>query len=97
MIEIYSIKLLSYDFRMVMELQTSGLLVVDIDKFTKLGSEQLQNGHMEKAQQSFELAYRRSKELDDGFTERACAFNLGALYIAFNKPDKGKSNHNLIY
>ena len=74
-----------------MEYHKPGFLSAEIDKFTKLGSEQLQNGRANDACESFELAYKRSKQLDDSFKERACAFNLGAVYISLKKAERGKA------
>ncbi|XP_062578947.1 tetratricopeptide repeat protein 24-like isoform X4 [Saccostrea cucullata] len=62
----------------------------EIEKFSKLGTQDLQNNHLERALESFKYAYKRSKELDDdSYTERACAFNLGAVYIALGDGKKG--------
>ena len=76
---------------MVMEYHKPGFLSAEIDKFTKLGSEQLHNGHANDACESFEFAYKRSKQLDDSFKERACAFNLAAVYISLKKAERGKA------
>ncbi|XP_048753430.1 tetratricopeptide repeat protein 24-like isoform X2 [Ostrea edulis] len=62
----------------------------EVEKFSKLGTQDIQNNHLERALESFKYAYKRSKELeDDGYTERACAFNLGAVYIAIGDSKKG--------
>lgn len=62
----------------------------EVEKFSKLGTQDIQNNHLERALESFKYAYERSKELeDDGYTERACAFNLGAVYIAIGDSKKG--------
>lgn len=63
---------------------------VEVEKFSKLGTQDLQNNHPERALESFKYAFKRSRELeDDGYTERACAFNLGAVYIALGNGKKG--------
>nr|XP_022339221.1 tetratricopeptide repeat protein 24-like isoform X5 [Crassostrea virginica] len=63
---------------------------VEVEKFSKLGTQDLQNNHPERALESFKYAFKCSKELvDDGYTERACAFNLGAVYIALGNGKKG--------
>ncbi|XP_077870317.1 uncharacterized protein LOC102802728 [Saccoglossus kowalevskii] len=64
-------------------------LYTDIDKYTKTGNEELSNGHMNKATEAFEHAYNRAVELSEAFTVRACAFNLGAVYIATGQPQRG--------
>ncbi|XP_074651471.1 uncharacterized protein LOC141906154 [Tubulanus polymorphus] len=64
-------------------------MTIDIEKFTKIGNNELQKGNVAKSIEAFELAFRRSVLSDDSFTERACAFNLGAVYIAANKPERG--------
>ncbi|XP_064620014.1 serine/arginine repetitive matrix protein 1-like isoform X4 [Lineus longissimus] len=65
------------------------LLSMDIDRFTKLGHEELQNGDVTKAVEAFLFAFKQAKQFDDGYLERSCAFNLGAVYIASNNPEKG--------
>ena len=72
-----------------MKMDQASLLAHDIDKFTKLGSAELTKGALEQALEAFHFAFKRSVELNEGFTERTCAFNLGAVYIALNKPEKG--------
>ncbi|XP_023932036.1 uncharacterized protein LOC106170949 [Lingula anatina] len=66
-----------------------GLIVAEIDKFTRQGTQELSQGNSKKALAAFSNAFKRSLPLNDGFTERACAFNLGAVYIAVNEPKKG--------
>ncbi|KAK3086275.1 hypothetical protein FSP39_016180 [Pinctada imbricata] len=66
-----------------------GNAAVDVEKFSKLGTQDLQNNQPQRALESFKYSYKRSKELDDGYTERACAFNLGAVYIALGEFRKG--------
>jgi tetratricopeptide (TPR) repeat protein len=65
------------------------LLSMDIDRFTRLGHEELQKGDVTKAVEAFIFAFKQAKQLDDGYLERSCAFNLGAVYIASKKPEKG--------
>ena len=44
---------------------------VEVEKFSKLGTQDLQNNHPERALESFKYAFKRSRELeDDGYTER---------------------------
>ena len=60
-----------------------------VDKYTRLGSDELLKGNLEKATELFETAFRRSQHTDDGFMSRVCTFNLGAVYIAQRDADKG--------
>lgn len=64
-------------------------LTAEIDKYTQLGTAQLKEGHLEKAQKSYEHAYVRATSGADSFIERACAFNLAAVYIAVKKVRQG--------
>ena len=66
-----------------------GNAALDVEKFSKLGTQDLQNSQPQRALESFKYAYKRSRELDDSYTERACAFNLGAVYIALSEFKKG--------
>ena len=68
---------------------TSTKLSREIDAHTKLGTEELQKGNLQKSLESFEQAFRRSLQLNESYTERACAFNVGAVYIALKQPVKG--------
>ncbi|CAH1796544.1 unnamed protein product [Owenia fusiformis] len=77
-----------HDLKMKMERKV-GLLSLDIDKFTKAGTEELQKGNLHHALDCFEFAYKRSLQLKESYTERACAFNLGAVYIALNQGKQG--------
>ncbi|XP_066271856.1 serine-rich adhesin for platelets-like [Branchiostoma lanceolatum] len=61
----------------------------EIDKCTQLGNEELNNGEQDKALQAFAAAYEKSVLLEEKYTERACAFNLGAVYIAMGQPQRG--------
>lgn len=70
-------------------------------------------GNLEKAKESFEYAFKTSKGLNEDFTTRACAFNVGAIYVAIhqakigldylqqaippNNHRDGKSNGDLYY
>lgn len=66
-----------------------GLAALDVEKYSKIGTQDLQTGQLDQALEAFKYAYKRSHELEDGFTERACAFNLGAAYIAMGQPKRG--------
>ncbi|XP_033749635.1 uncharacterized protein LOC117334243 isoform X4 [Pecten maximus] len=66
-----------------------GLAALDVERYSKQGTADLQVGHIDKALDAFKYAYKRSRDVDDGYTERACAFNLGAAYIAANQAKRG--------
>lgn len=66
-----------------------GLAALDVEKYSKIGTQDLQTGQLDQALRALKYAYKRSHELEDGFTERACAFNLGAAYIAMGQPKQG--------
>ncbi|KAI8501708.1 tetratricopeptide repeat [Branchiostoma belcheri] len=61
----------------------------EIDKCTQQGNEELNRGEQDKALQAFAAAYEKSVLLEEKYTERACAFNLGAVYIAMGQPQRG--------
>ncbi|XP_078620839.1 uncharacterized protein LOC144887464 isoform X1 [Branchiostoma floridae x Branchiostoma japonicum] len=69
--------------------QDIGSLSTEIDKCTQLGNEELNKGEQDKALQAFAAAYEKSVLLEEKYTERACAFNLGAVYIAMGQPQRG--------
>ena len=60
-----------------------------IDGATRLGHEHLSKGNLNDACSSFEKAVQLAEDLKDGFTERACYFNLGACYVAQGDPKRG--------
>ncbi|XP_076105464.1 uncharacterized protein LOC143073654 isoform X4 [Mytilus galloprovincialis] len=62
---------------------------VEVEKYSKQGTELLQNGHLTSAVKAFKYAYKYAGDLDDEYMERACAFNLGAAYIAMGQGEKG--------
>jgi tetratricopeptide (TPR) repeat protein len=55
---------------------------VEVEKYSKQGTELLQAGHLTSAVKAFKYAYKYAGDMDDEYMERACAFNLGAAYIA---------------
>ena len=61
----------------------------EIEAATGQGHEDLAEGKIEDACRSFEKAVQLAEELKEGFTERACYFNLGACYIAHGFARKG--------
>ncbi len=72
-----------------MKEKNSSVVGADIDKFTKQGTQDLQQGNLKKALESFEVAFKQSQKLGDGFAVRACAFNVGAVCVALHEPQKG--------
>ncbi|XP_071170628.1 uncharacterized protein [Mytilus edulis] len=62
---------------------------VEVEKYSKQGTELLQSGHLTNAVKAFKYAYKYAGDLDDEYMERACAFNLGAAYIAMGQGEKG--------
>ncbi|VDI50643.1 Hypothetical predicted protein [Mytilus galloprovincialis] len=62
---------------------------VEVEKYSKQGTELLQSGHITSAVKAFKYAYKYAGDLDDEYMERACAFNLGAAYIAMGQGEKG--------
>ena len=69
--------------------KNAAVLRADIDKSTKKGTGYLTEANLQKALREFDLALKQAHQLGDGFTIRACAFNVGAVYIALHQPEKG--------
>ena len=65
------------------------LISEEVDGATRLGHEQLAKGNIDDACSSFEKAVQLAEELKEGFTERACYFNVGACYVAQGDPKRG--------
>lgn len=61
----------------------------EIDGATSLGHNELAKGNIEEAFNSFEKAVQLAENLKEGFTERACYFNLGACYVARGDAKRG--------
>lgn len=61
----------------------------EIDGATRLGHEELSKGNIDEACHSFEKAVQLAEDLKQGFTERACYFNLGACYVARGDAKRG--------
>ena len=66
-----------------------GMMATDIECLTKQGLEELKRGSLEHAQKAFQFAFQKAQELGDHVVMRACAFNLGAVYVAQNNPQPG--------
>lgn len=56
---------------------------------TFLGTKALQQCKLEEAIDHFSSAYQAACKTDDDYVKRACAFNLGAAYIANHNPVNG--------
>ena len=65
------------------------IIMMDIDRKTRLGNEDLRLGDVEQSVDKLQQAYQLARQLDDDVTERCCAFNLGAVYIASRQAEKG--------
>ena len=61
----------------------------DIDGATRQGHEELAKGNIDEAFISFERAVELAEDMKEGFTERACYFNLGACYVAKGDAKRG--------
>ena len=61
----------------------------EIDGVTRLGHQELAKGNIDEACNSFEKAVQLAVDLEEGFTERACYFNLGACYVARGDAKRG--------
>lgn len=61
----------------------------DVKKFTSLGHDALRSGNLNGACEAFESAAKLANEFNEGFTQRACYFNLGASYVAKGDAKKG--------
>ncbi|XP_050400967.2 uncharacterized protein DDB_G0290301 isoform X2 [Patella vulgata] len=64
-------------------------LADEITSCSKNASKYLQEQNFELAKRDFEEAFEISKQIRDPFTQRKCAFNLGAVYIRLGKATKG--------
>lgn len=65
------------------------LNMMEIDRQTRLGSEEIKMQRMDLAIDHLANAYQLSRQLNDDVTERACAFNIGAAYITSKQAEKG--------
>ncbi|XP_014661872.1 PREDICTED: tetratricopeptide repeat protein 24-like [Priapulus caudatus] len=59
------------------------------EHYTKIGHSLVEKGGMKEALSAFQTAYKLAVQTDNVETERACAFNLGAVLIALKDPVKG--------
>lgn len=60
-----------------------------IGQLSKKGTEYHHSGMIEKAIECYSEAYSLAREINIEKTERTCAFNLGAAYIANAEPGEG--------
>ncbi|XP_064608558.1 uncharacterized protein LOC135472807 [Liolophura sinensis] len=61
----------------------------EVEKLAKQGAEFVKEGKLKKALTVYESAYGYTEDLGDEKARRACAFNVGAVYIALGFPEKG--------
>lgn len=60
-----------------------------IGQYSGEGSKYHYGGDLENALECYKDAYKLAREIDDDKTERTCAFNLGAEYIAMGRYEEG--------
>lgn len=61
----------------------------EVDRLTQHGHTCLSEGNIDDACAAFEQAAALSSHIKEGYTERACYFNLGACYVAQGDARKG--------
>jgi tetratricopeptide (TPR) repeat protein len=61
----------------------------EVDRLTQDGHRSLSDGHIDNACAAFEQAAALASHIKEGYTERACFFNLGACYVAQGEAKKG--------
>ncbi|KAK3731466.1 hypothetical protein QZH41_013639 [Actinostola sp. cb2023] len=61
----------------------------DVDHLTQAGHKALAEGKIDEACVHFDKAASMASRIKEGFTERACFFNLGACCVAQGSPKKG--------
>ncbi|XP_031572581.1 tetratricopeptide repeat protein 24-like [Actinia tenebrosa] len=61
----------------------------EVDRLTQHGHTCLSEGNIDDACSAFERAAALSSHIEEGYTERACYFNLGACYVAQGDARKG--------
>ncbi|KAK3743119.1 hypothetical protein RRG08_063980 [Elysia crispata] len=69
---------------------------MDVERFSKLGIENLHQGQIQQALEAFTNAHKSAQALGNhGYMQRACAFNLGALLISMGRFNDGLHYLNL--
>ena len=61
----------------------------EVDRLTRHGHNYLSEGNIDDACAAFEQAAALSSQIKEGYTERACYFNLGACCVAQGDAKKG--------
>ncbi|XP_053405354.1 dentin sialophosphoprotein-like isoform X2 [Mercenaria mercenaria] len=74
---------------MKMEQEQVQLRLFEIGQLSGNGSKYHQGDDLQKAVECYDKAYKLAREVNDDKTERTCAFNLGAAYIAIGNPKEG--------
>ncbi|GFS03192.1 tetratricopeptide repeat protein 24-like [Elysia marginata] len=65
-------------------------VALDVERYSKLGTENLQQGQLQQALEAFTIAYKSAQALGNhGYMLRACAFNVGALLISMGRFNDG--------
>ena len=73
-----------------------GNIAMDVERFSKLGIENLHQGQIQQALEAFTNAHKSAQALGNhGYMQRACAFNLGALLISMGRFNEGLHYLNL--